>query len=249
MTLALRRTVFADGERRAVRLRTGSFTQIGGGTTHRPNGGVADSLAGARDGSYTGCSCLFRRRPSSPDTSRASGTSRHGRDTTTRRCEIIGLLKVGCFSRPSFRCGGMSQTCSFLIAELMAPSSRSTILDARGVRNVAVRSAPRLPWKRLCLVEAYRPNAWPAREARLRTPLGRIAVGEHGAILRGAISSSFRFSQRGTAQLRQMRPLVPICDEFVENLDRFSSILRGTRVELPPGPAGKEISSRGKALT
>src|SRR5262249_48189384 len=26
---------------------------------------------------------------------------------------------VGCSSRPSFRCGGMSQTCSFVIAELM----------------------------------------------------------------------------------------------------------------------------------
>ena len=89
---------------------------------------------------------------------------------------------------------------------------------------------PGSPWKRLCLVEAYRPNAWLAREARLR----------NGAILRGAISSSFRFSQRGTAQLRQMRPLVPICDEFVENLDRFSSILRGTRVELPPDLPAKK---------
>ena len=95
-----------------------------------------------------------------------------GRDTTTRRCEIIGLLKVGCSSPvlPLRRHVPNMQLRNRRAYEAFALRLRP-ILDARGVRNVAVRSAPRLPWKRLYLVEAYRPNAWP--RAKLGCATGR----------------------------------------------------------------------------
>ena len=103
-------------------------------TSQDRDGGVADSLAGAHDGSYTGCSCLFRRGPSSPDRSKASGTSRHAPRRRAQRQRRDGQ---------DHGCGSKSE-----LADASASSRSPPLTEAKDGRNCSAQGRP-VPAERL----------------------------------------------------------------------------------------------------